>query len=163
MNLIFDAPINNLSFGNVSINLLRELYKAKAKVTLFAKTDLELEAFDKLDKDFKGWLTNSYNYRYHNLDKNLPSLNLWHLNGAEKRITPRQYLLTFYELDAPTFVEKKIADLQEKLFLSNPAAVDAFKKLGCDNVHFVPMGFDPDFRVFENTSKLVEGKTHTLY
>jgi hypothetical protein len=162
MNLIFDAPINNLSFGNVAINLLRELYKNKSKVTLFCKTEPDFEAFDRLDPEFKAWVENSYNYRYHNLDKNLPTLNLWHLNGSEKRISPRQYLLTFYELDSPTFVEKKIVDLQEKVFLSNPSAVDSFTKLGCDNVHFVPMGFDTDFKVFENTSKLVEGKTHFI-
>ena len=32
MSLVFEAPINNLSFGNVSINLLRELYKKKIEI-----------------------------------------------------------------------------------------------------------------------------------
>jgi hypothetical protein len=162
MNLIFDAPINNLSFGNVAINLLRELYNAKAKVSLFNNGDMSLEAFDSLDEDFKNWINNSINYRYHNLDKETPTLRLWHLNGGERRISPKQYLLTFYELDEPTFVEKKITDMQEKVFMSNPTAIEAFTKIGCNNVAFVPMGFDPDFKVFESTSKIVEGKTHFI-
>jgi len=162
MNLIVDTPINNLSFGNVAINILRELYKKKAKISLFPKGEMDFTAFDSIDKEFKGWVDNSYNYRFHNLNKEYPSLNLWHFNGAEKRISPHQYLLTFYELDTPTYVEKQIATMQNMVFISNPEAVKTFHKMGCSNVKFVPMGFDPDFKVFENTSKLVEGKTHFI-
>ena len=172
MNLVFEAPINNLSFGNVSVNLLRELYKKKIETCIFPKlggsmpTEADvrsnLAAFNKLDEDFISWIENSMKYKFHNIQKDHPSLHLWHLNGAEKRVTPKQYLLTFYELDEPTFVEKKIADLQEKVFLSNPVAVEAFNKLGCSNVEFVPMGFDPDFYVDPNSAKMVEGKTHFI-
>lgn len=162
MNLIFDAPINNLSFGNVSVNILRELHKRKAKLSIFAKNDPDFSAFDKLSDEFKGWVQNGIDYRFHNLNKEHPTLNLWHINGAEKRISPNQYLLTFFELDQPTFVEKKIVDMQNKVFLSNPEAVEAFKKIGCTNVEFVPMGFDPDFKVKKSESKIVEGKTHFI-
>ena len=160
MNLIFDAPINNLSFGNVAINLLRELYKKKAKLSIFPKTENDFTAFDKADEDFKSWVTNATTYKYHSLDPDLPSLHLWHLNGSEKRISRRQYLLTFYELDSPTFVEKKLVEMQDKVFLSNPEGVEAFHKLGCENVKFIPMGFDPDFHVIKSDKKIVEGKTH---
>ena len=96
MNLIFDAPLNNLSFGNVAVNLLKELYKTKAKICLFPKTDTNLEAFDKTTDDFKSWINNGSLYKYHNISKELPSLNLWHLNVSEKRLSPKQHLLTFY-------------------------------------------------------------------
>jgi|TARA_R110000824_G_scaffold44752_2_gene130002 hypothetical protein len=162
MNLIFDAPINNLSFGNVSFNLLRELYKKETKLSIFPKSENDFTAFDKIDKDFKGWIDNAITYRYHNLNPDLPSLNLWHLNGCEKRVSRRQFLLTFYELDSPTFVEKKLVEMQDKVFLSNPDAVDAFHKLGCKNVKFVPMGFDPDFHVIKSDKKLVEDKVHFI-
>ena len=160
MKLIFDAPINNLSFGNVGVNLLRELYKKNAKISLFPKGQTDLTAFDKVDTEFKKWIENGIAYKFHNIDPDLPSLNLWHLNGAEKRISRRQYLLSFYELDSPTFVEKKLAQMQDKVFLSNPEAVEAFEKLGCNNFKFVPMGFDPDFHRIDSNKKLVEGKTH---
>ena len=48
MNLIFDAPINNLSFGNVSVNILKELHKKKSKICLFPKTEPDLGAFDQI-------------------------------------------------------------------------------------------------------------------
>ncbi len=160
MNLIFDAPINNLSFGNVAINLLRELYKKKAKLSIFPKTENDFTAFDKADEDFKSWVTNATTYKYHNLNPDLPSLHLWHLNGSEKRISRRQYLLTFYELDSPTFVEKKLVEMQDKVFLSNPEGVEAFHKLGCKNVKFIPMGFDPDFHVIKSDKKKRKKEKH---
>tara|TARA_Y100000004_G_scaffold69542_1_gene78016 strand:- start:522 stop:1637 length:1116 start_codon:yes stop_codon:yes gene_type:complete len=172
MSLIFEAPINNLSFGNVSVNLLRQMYKSKVETCFFPKlggtmaTDNDLRAnltaFDKLDEDFIKWIEDSIKYKFHNMRKDMPSLHLWHINGAEKRISPKQFLFTFFELDQPTFVEKKIADLQEKVFISNPKAVEAFNNLGCENVEYVPMGFDPDFHVMKNASKMVEGKTHFI-
>jgi hypothetical protein len=35
MNLTVNAPINSLSFGNVSLNILRELYKKNTELTFF--------------------------------------------------------------------------------------------------------------------------------
>ena len=35
MRIIFEAPINSLSFGNVAINLLREMWKRNMEVGLF--------------------------------------------------------------------------------------------------------------------------------
>jgi hypothetical protein len=160
MSLIVDLPLNNLSFGNVSYNVLRELYRKKIKICLFTKSEMELSAFDKIDKEFEKWIKNSFEYRYHNLNKDFPTLNLWHINGAEKRISKKQHLLSFYELDSPTYVEKQIVDMQDSVFLSNPEAVKIFNEMGCDNVKFVPMGFDEDFHIFENNKKIVEGKTH---
>jgi hypothetical protein len=162
MNLIFDAPINNLSFGNVAVNLLKELYKTKAKLCLFPKTDTNLEAFDKTTDGFKSWINNGSLYKYHNINKELPSLNLWHINGSEKRLSPKQHLLTFYELDSPTFVEKKLTEMQDTVFLSNPTAIKAFEELGCKNIKYVPLGFDQDFKTLDASSKIVEGKTHFI-
>tara|TARA_Y100000004_G_scaffold100097_1_gene112236 strand:+ start:3141 stop:4229 length:1089 start_codon:yes stop_codon:yes gene_type:complete len=162
MKLIFDAPINNLSFGNVSVNILKELYKKNAKLSIFPKSQNDFSAFNNLQDDFKSWIENACTYKYHNLSPDLPSLNLWHLNGSEKRISRNQYLLTFYELDNPTFVEKKLVEMQNKVFLSNPDAVEKFKNLGCDNVKFVPMGFDNDFHIIKTDKKIVEGKTHFI-
>ena len=57
MKLAVDAPINSLSFGNVSINLLREMYKKQMDIALFPVGEqADLEAFDRLDKDFVNWL-----------------------------------------------------------------------------------------------------------
>ena len=36
MKLLVNAPINALSFGNVSVNILRELYKKKYRSNIFS-------------------------------------------------------------------------------------------------------------------------------
>ena len=160
MNLIADIPINNLSFGNVGVNILRELYARDSTVSLFPRGAIDLSTFNKLPDDFKSWIERSKNDNYKNLDKDLPTLTLWHLNGADKRISPKQFLLTFYELETPTFTEKKLVNFQDHTFLTNPSAVEAFKNVGCKNVSYVPLGFDPDFIDHQSDKKSVEGKTH---
>lgn len=158
MNLIYNGPINNLSFGNVSVNLLREIYKQGDKVSLFPLGDPELDAFDKLDDDIKKWIESSIQYRFHNIDKDQPTLTLWHLNGAEKRIGSTNHLLTFYEMNEPTFVEKKIVDLQNNVFLTTQSSIDCFSALGCNNLHRINLGFDQDFQVIDRT--LIKNKIH---
>tara|TARA_R110000765_G_scaffold34505_3_gene78065 strand:+ start:438 stop:1523 length:1086 start_codon:yes stop_codon:yes gene_type:complete len=160
MNLIADIPINNLSFGNVGVNILRELYARNSTVSLFPRGTTDLSTFNKLPEDFKSWIERSTNDRHKNLDKDLPTLTLWHLNGADRRISPKQFLLTFYELENPTFTEKKLVNFQDHTFLTNPSAVEAFKNVGCKNVSYVPLGFDPDFIEHQSDKKSVEGKTH---
>ena len=160
MNLIADIPINNLSFGNVGVNILRELYKRNSTVSLFPRGTTDLSTFNKLPDDFTSWIEKSTSDSYKNLDKDLPTLTLWHLNGADRRISPKQFLLTFYELETPTFTEKKLVNFQDHTFLTNPSAVEAFKNIGCENVSYVPLGFDPDFIEHQNDKKSVEEKTH---
>lgn len=156
--LIVETPINELSFGNVSVNILRELIKRNTNLSLFEIGNPNLTSFDKISNETRSSISNASKFKYYNLDKDSPSLKLWHIEGAEKRLTNRQYLLTFYELDSPTFVEKKILNCQEKVFLSNPDAVEIFKNEGLDNVVYVPLGFDTDF--YEINEDIVQDKIH---
>ena len=51
MKLVVEAPINSLSFGNVSVNFLREMYKKQMDIALFPIGEqASLDAFDKIDK-----------------------------------------------------------------------------------------------------------------
>jgi len=143
--LIFKCPINNVSFGNVSLNLMRELYKRNIQVAHFPIGNPDASVYDKIDKDFKTWLQEAVNHRLKLAKKDIPTLQLWHLNGAENRISRDQYLMTFYEVNAPTLVEKNLVELQDHVFFSSKYSEDVFKSVGCDNVSSVPVGFDPDF------------------
>jgi hypothetical protein len=149
MKLIIEAPLNNLSFGNVSVNLLREFYKQGDDVALFEKGNSDLSAFDKLDDDFKNWINNCTQFRINKLSKDIPTLNLWHIPDSHKRISKNQFLFTFHETDSITFEEKKLVDLQDGVFLTNQESIDSLKRLGCKNVHRTNLGFDPDFKVIE--------------
>ena len=159
MKLAVDAPINSLSFGNVSINLLREMYKKQMDIALFPVGEqADLEAFDRLDKDFVNWLQSAIDNRFSKIDQDTPTFKLWHINGSERRITPRQYLYTFYELDSPTEVEKSIVNLQNKTIFSSEYARKSFKLFNCKNTESVPVGFDPDFH--DTKKEYLKDKIH---
>jgi len=142
----FIGPVNSLSFGNVSVNMLRALYKLDQKICFFpVGNKIELKAFDNIEQDFADWLSDSYNNRFSNLSKNNPTLKMWHFNGAESNIGSNSFLYTFYETDEPTHAEKTICQIQSKTIFSSSHAQKCFSSSGCDNTEYVPIGFDEDF------------------
>jgi hypothetical protein len=84
MQLIVEAPINSLSFGNVAINLLREMWRKNMQVGLFPMGKVEVSAHN-LEPEFANWLQNAVNNRFLYLKKEVPTLKLWHLNGSDNR------------------------------------------------------------------------------
>jgi len=148
--LNFEAPINSLSIGNVSLNFLRELYKKGVDVNLYAiKDSVDLSAFSQIEDPFRDWLKESQSKRLKNFDKNTPTLKVWHIKGSEKSIGQNQFLYTFYEVDSPTEEEVNIVKSQKHVFFSSSESAEVFKNKGCKNVSFVPLGFDEDFSVLK--------------
>ena len=144
--IILEAPVNNLSFGNVTYNLLRELYRREMSVSFFPISGkLDFSSFDKIDPDFRQWIVSSGKSRFNTIDKDTPSLKMWHLNSSEFRLGKKQSLYTFYELDNPTDVEKSIANLQDHAIFSSEHAARCFRLAGCENAVSIPIGFDEDF------------------
>lgn len=147
MQLIFEAPINSLSFGNVAVNLLREMWKKGYDVGLFPIGDNADGSAHSIEPEFSQWIQYSIDRRFSLLKKDVPSVKLWHLNGSENRKTKEQHLVTFYECSQPTEVEKVLAQLQTTTLLSSSYSVEKFKQVGCDNVKLFTLGFDPTFKV----------------
>lgn len=159
MRLLVNAPINSLSFGNVSFNILRELFKQGHEIAFFPIGDkIEAEAFDKCDKEFKQFLQKSIDTRYDLIEKNLPTLKLWHIFGSENRFTKNQNLITFHEVSEITALEKRLLNLQDKVFVTSNFTKNIFTQNGVSNVHFVPLGFDPDFK--KNDKNYFPNKIH---
>jgi hypothetical protein len=159
-NLIFDGPINQLSLGNVSYNFLKEIWKRNVKTSIFpVGNSANFDSFDRANQDFLEWIKfNSFN-RLKTFNHETPVLKNWHINGSESRFSKRQYLYTFYEVDSPTEEEVNIVSNQDHVFFSSSESCDIFKSKGCDNVSYVPLGFDEDF--FEtNKSYLDNGVIH---
>ena len=156
--LIFKCPINSVSFGNVSINIMRELFKKELSVSHFPIGQFDASVYDKINNEFKEWLQTSSNNRFKTLDKNSPTVQLWHINGSENRITKESHLITFYEVDEPTESEKNIVNIHDSVMFSSSYAAKIFKSIGCENVKYLPIGFDPDFH--RTDKKYLEGKIH---
>jgi hypothetical protein len=141
MNLIIEAPLNALSFGNVSYNFLRELYKANVDIALFPIGEPDLSSFQP-SQDFLNWLQKAASARFDSLSKNLPVLKLWHLNGSDTLRGRNQTLITFYECNNPTNIEKNISKLQTKTLFSSKYSSSQFE--GSDTFK---LGFDEDFKI----------------
>lgn len=145
-NITYRGAINPLSFGNVSYNILRELYRKEINVSFFPYGEnLSFEAFDKVEKDFQQWIVSASQNRFHTVSRETPSLSQWHINGSESTIGRKPNLFTFYETDQPTLIEKSIVNMYDNVIFASSHAADCFRKIGCENVHSVPIGFDEDF------------------
>ena len=152
--LIYKGPINSLSLGNVSVNLLKEMHKRGMDVSIFPTGNIDVSAFNLKEDGFKAWIESSINDRFTKADKDLTTLHMWHLNGGENRISSRQILYTFYELDSPTKQEKSIAKLQDKMVFSSSHANKVFG----EEFNFAPLGFDEDF--FNTGKEYLSDKIH---
>ena len=159
--MIIDAPINNLSLGNVSLNIIRELIRREHPISgIFPVGDnADFSAYDKLDPDVRTEIIDLAMNRLKNFNRNDPTFRLWHIMGAEKKLSDNQYLFSFYECDSPTIEEIRILQAQTHTFFSCSETVEIFKKAGVDNVSYVPLGFDPDFGR-TNKEYLGKGVTH---
>ena len=152
MRLLVNAPINGLSFGNVSVNILRELFKKNIDLVFFPIGDkAEMDAYDKIDPDFVKYLQAATNDRYSKISKDIPSLKLWHIFGSETRYSKNQSLFTFHEVSEVTNIEKNLLKLQDNIFVSSNYTKNIFNLNGLDNVTHVPLGFDNDFQITNKT------------
>jgi glycosyltransferase involved in cell wall biosynthesis len=152
MKLLVNAPINALSFGNVSVNILRELFKKNIDLIFFPIGDkAEMEAYDKIEPDFVKYLQAATNDRYSKISKDIPSLKLWHIFGSETRYSKNQSLFTFHEVSEVTNIEKNLLNLQDRIFVSSNYTKNIFNLNGLDNVTHVPLGFDNDFQITNKT------------
>lgn len=159
MKLLVNAPINGLSFGNVAVNILRELYKKNIDLIFFPIGDkAELDVYDKIEHGFVKYLQLATNNRYFNIEKNIPCLKLWHIFGSENRYTKNQSLFTFHEVSELTNTEKNLLNLQDLIFVSSNYTKRIFEINGFKNVVHTPLGFDQDFYI--TNKKYLHEKIH---
>ena len=145
MDIVLDIPINGLSFGNVSYNILRQFWRKGVNVHIYPyREQFQVETFDKMGDEFNKWIVDRANNSNKFIKKEMPTFKLWHLNGSHQRCTKNQILYTFYELDEPTEEEINLANFQDKIYFSSSYAANIFKKHGVD-ADFLPVGFDEDF------------------
>ena len=144
MKLLLEIPLNRLSFGNVSYNLIRELHKLNVEIGIFPTGDINLSAFD-VSEELKTYIEEAINRRWEFLKEDIPCLKLWHLNGSENRKNKDQFLFTFYECNEPTDPEVALCSHQDLTFFSSKDAKKHFEAKGVSNAKAIPLGLDEDF------------------
>ena len=145
-NINLHLPVNGLSFGNFSVNLLFEFYrKGLSPLLLPIGGQIDLSSFkEKVTEDFVKWLQDRFKNANAKISKKDPGLKIWHIAGSLESLSKDQSLFTFHELDSITESEKNILNNQHKVLVSSSYTKEVFEKFGVQNVKFVPLGIDSD-------------------
>ena len=141
MELAFHLPINSVSFGQVSVALLREAYRRGYEPFLFhIQENFDLSA-QKDDPQFLEWLKSCSSKTLEKYDRDIPVIKLWHMNSSLESYGKNQILITFYELDSPTPVECNIVNNQAITALTSNFSIKVFDEAG-SKTRYLPLGFD---------------------
>lgn len=139
--LAVNAPLNNLSFGNVTIGILRELYARDINPNVFPIGNPDLSS-QRPDDVFTRHLQSSVNDAQSRHSRDHTAFRLWHINGSLESISRRDSrLITFFELDGLTPTETNILKSQDRVYVTSHYTQDTFKTYGI-NAEYLPLGFD---------------------
>ena len=138
-------PVNGVSFGQVSVGLLREMHKRGTSPCIFPVNPTSIDlGTQRVEGDFKKWLEDNINKSLRTHKRSEPIFKLWHLNGSLESYSDKQVLFTFYELDQPTQQEINIARNQHKVIVSSEYSKSILENSGLNNVSYVPLFFDKE-------------------
>lgn len=136
-----NLPINSVSFGQVSFNILREIYSRQIAPCIFPIGNTDVSA-QKVDQDLAFWLQSCINKsnKIHRRDN--PIFKLWHIFDSMSSFSKEQVLLTFLETDTVTDMEANILRNQKHVFVTNNYTKSICEEAGLDNVSYLELGFD---------------------
>ena len=163
MKISFNTPINRVSFGQVSIALLREAFAEKHEAISLpiSQPDLSsLETPSGENVEFTKWMNRGVEQFGLEHDRSRPTFKLWHLEPVHgfTSVSDNQCLMTFHELDNLTPLEVNIAKNNHKVVVTSEYTKDIMASNGI-NAHYVPLGFDShSFRVIDkeyHTDKII--------
>ena len=153
--MILNLPLNSLSFGNVSLNILTELFLRKEEVSVVPIGNTDLSSFE-CSEEFLAWLKEAIERGVKSLDRSDKGFKLWHIQGLLESFQNKPCGLTFHETDRLTDTEVNILKQQRKTFVTSRYTKEVFEKHGLDNVVYCPLGFDS--KHFKKTGKRYLGK-----
>jgi len=157
-NLALHLPVNAVSFGQVSVGILREFYRRKLEPCLFligSQADLGVH---NISSDFKEWIQNCVNKSIKDHKRSDPTFKLWHINGSLESYSDKQILLTFYELDSPTPEEVNTLKNNYKVLVSSEYTKNVFENSGVNNVEYLPLAFDKDSFFVKPTAQILNDR-----
>ncbi len=152
-----NLPINNLSFGQVSVAILREIYALGHQPAVFPIGPVDTSS-QNLPPEFVHWLNSCMAKAIATHSRKVPTLKLWHLQDSLASYSDRQVLFSFYELDSPTREEVNTAKNNSVVVFSSKWARDVFRDQGLTNVEAVPLGFDSHNFVPTNKKYFEDGR-----
>lgn len=142
MNLTFNAPLNSVSFGNVSFNILKELFSRNLEnLQYFPISNIDVGSF-LIDEHFKNGIEKAVNSNQIRHQRNFPSLKLWHINGLLESFGDKRAAITFHETSQLTVGEVNILKQLDIIFVTSTYTKSVFESYDLKNVIYAPLGFD---------------------
>lgn len=140
--LTFDTPLNSLSFGNVSISILRECYKRDLAPNIFPLQGQVDISSQKNDEGFNKWLAHCVGKAPKEHSRDHTSIKLWHITDSLKTYSKTDSrLITFWECNDLQPTEKNILLEQDKIYVTNRYTQYNLKNSGV-LTEYLPLGFD---------------------
>jgi len=154
-DLALDLAINNLSFGQVSVAILREFYCRGAYPNVFPLAGQVDISTQKNDEGFNKWLGHVANKSQTEHNREKTSLKLWHINGSlQSYSNTDSRLITFHETDSLTPTEINVLKNQDKVYVTSNFTKDVFNSFGISS-EYLPLGFDShNFSILEKRPTL---------
>lgn len=165
------VPVNNVSFGQVSYNILYEFYKMGLNPCIFRASDhpFDLNSFNP-DPQFASWVERNHNTAFARHSRKNPTIRLWHINDSIRTYSDKQILLTFHESDRLTEIEQNILKASSvcvssqytKSVFANHGIESTLVPLGFDGAHFYPTNktYFADGRITFNLCGKFEKRKH---
>lgn len=158
MNFAAEVPLNNVSFGQTSVAILREFYQKELNpvIKLIGPKDISSQ---KNDEGFNNWLAqNESNFINHRREN--PVFRLWHpTSDLFSQISNKQVSLVFHETNQLTQEEINILSQQSKVLVTSKFTKEVFETFGLENVIYCPLGFDK-YNFYPVQVPRIEGVTH---
>ena len=134
-----NAPINNLSFGQVSIAILREMHRRNLSPYIFPIGPADAST-QRPDEAFTKWIQNGIDNSQQKHSRKYPCLRLWHISSSLESVSNRgNDLLTFFELDQLTPLEVNVLKQQHRVYVTTRFTQSVFAQFGIKS-EYVPLG-----------------------
>jgi glycosyltransferase involved in cell wall biosynthesis len=141
MEFAVNLALNQVSFGQVGMCILREMHKRGLSPHIFPISHVDVRNY-KLESDFKEWLEAGINKSYTTHKRTSPTFKLWHIQNSLESLSHKQILFTFHECDTLTLAEINIVNNNDKVLFSSKYSKNVAENFGCTNVDNLPLGFD---------------------
>jgi len=142
MEFTCHLPINGLSLGQVSLNVLVEFYRKGLHPLIIPIGPIDVNSFNNPPEGFFPWLQERINQGALNHRRNNPTFKLWHIQESLESISNKQVLFTFHETDKVTPLEVNILRNNSKVLVTSDFTKGVFEEGGLENVSRVDLGFD---------------------
>lgn len=140
--MFFDLPINSVSFGQTSWNILQSLKKKGLGSGVFPYNEqVDLSSF-KDDTEFTEWLVSKIKDAPSSFSREEKVFKLWHIRGSIPSYSKHgNDLLTFHETDSLTDVEVNVLKAQRRVIVTSKYTQGVFAAHGIQS-DYHPLGFD---------------------